>query len=125
MPVCKTRAAQRAELDRELGLDPRKRILLLALVQSHYIAGAPTCDFQHHPDMVEFIVKTVAASNFNVVVCLHPSMLFEDYRYIEEWGVKISRWETVRLVSLCDVFVASGSSTISWAVACGNPAIRN
>jgi hypothetical protein len=117
--------ARRAELDAELGLDPQKRILLLALVQPHYIAGAPKCDFQHHPDMVEFIVKTVAAtSSFNVVVCLHPSMPFDEYRYIEDWGVRISRSETVRLVPLCDVYVASGSSTISWAVACGKPVVN-
>lgn len=114
----------RAQLDGELGLDPDKKILLLALVQSHYIQGAPTCDFQQHAAMVEFIVRTVAASSFNVVVCLHPSMRYEDFRYIEAWGVRVARWETVKLVPICDVYVASGSSTISWAVACGKPVIN-
>jgi hypothetical protein len=118
------RAAARARLDAELGLDSTKPMMLLALVQEHYISGAPTCDFQKHSDMVEFIVKTVAATKFEVVVCLHPSMSHDEFRYIEQFGVKLSRWETVKLVPLCDVYIASGSSTINWAVACGKPVIN-
>ena len=118
------RAAVRARLDKELGLDPHKPLILLALVQEHYISGAPACDFQRHADMVEFIVKSAAASQFEVVVCLHPSMPYDEFSYIEHWGVRISRWETVTLVPVCDVFIASGSSTINWAVACGKPVIN-
>ena len=119
------RHARRAKLDRELGLDGTKPMLLLALVQEHFIAGAPACDFQQHADMVEFIVKAVAAAaSFQVVVCLHPSMPYDEFRYIEQWGVKIARWPTVDLIPLCDVYVASGSSTIGWAVAAGKPVIN-
>jgi hypothetical protein len=118
------RSAVRAQLDAELGLDPLRPILLLALVQEHYIQGAPKCDFQNHADMVAFIVKTVATTNLNVVVSLHPSMSYDAFKYIEAWGPKISRWETVKLVPVCDTFVASGSSTINWAVACGKPVIN-
>jgi hypothetical protein len=118
------RDTARAQLDTELGLDPDKPMLLLALVQAHYIDGAPRCDFQQHSDMVEFIVKTVAMTGFEVVVALHPSMPYDEFRYIEDWGVTIAKWETVKLVPLCDIYIASGSSTINWAVACGKPVIN-
>lgn len=116
--------ARREQLARELGIPGDGPILLLALVQAHYVHGAPRCDFAEHGPMVEFIVKTAASTGLRVVVSLHPSMSREDYGYIEEWGVKIAAWPTPRLIPLCDVFVASGSSTIGWAVACGKPVIN-
>ena len=36
----------------------------------------------------------------------------------------MARLNTAELVPLCDVFVASISSTIRWAIACGKPVVN-
>ena len=48
----------------------------------------------------------------------------EDIQYIEQWGVKIARDNTAALIPLCDVYVASISATIQWAIACGKPVLN-
>jgi hypothetical protein len=45
-------------------------------------------------------------------------------RYIEDWGVKIAQEPTPTVIPLCDLFVASVSSVIRWAIACAKPTIN-
>jgi hypothetical protein len=61
---------------------------------------------------------------FNVIVALHPSVRYDDMLYIEKWGVKISQEPTSELIPLCDLFIASISATIQWAIACGKPVLN-
>ena len=45
-------------------------------------------------------------------------------RHIETANVRIAARRTSELVPLCDLYVASVSSTIRWAIACGKPVIN-
>jgi hypothetical protein len=45
-------------------------------------------------------------------------------RHIERPNVRIAPRRTSELVPLCDLYVASVSSTIRWAIACGKPVIN-
>jgi hypothetical protein len=121
-------ARRKSELCAELGLpEPERPLLVCALPPNEFYrpGGRPECDFTSHEQVVEFWIRTVtAAAGWNVVVSLHPSLLFEKMQPLERFGARIARRHTAELVSLCDLFVASVSTTIQWATACGKPVIN-
>ena len=57
-----------------------------------------------------------------MVVSLHPSQSIADYRYIEQWGVKIYIGDVIDLIPHCRIFVAC-SSTARLALACAKPIV--
>lgn len=120
---------KRELLYRDLGLPPDRPLLLSSLVQEHFVTGRPECDFQDLDSMVKFWVQTLgSARNYNVIINLHPSHTYKrdlsTWSYIEKWGVKICRDDLTALMPLCDIYVAAGSTTIPWAIACGKPVIN-
>lgn len=120
---------RRESLYKQLGLPANRPMLLSPLVQEHYVNGRPECDFQDYEKMVEFWVKSMGAvKGCNVVVNLHPGHTYRQdphaWDYIEEWGVKICNQDLATLIPLCDIYVAAGSTTIQWAIACGKPVIN-
>lgn len=120
------RSQQRRELLARLGLAPERRMLLTALPPDQlYGGGRKDCDFRVYADLVEFWMKSLAKPRgFNVIVSLHPSVKREDWTHIEQWGAKIADDKISALMPLCDVFVASISATIQWAIACGKPVLN-
>jgi hypothetical protein len=125
--MIKNRNQYRAEVCKEFGLKNNKPILLSALPPDflYMPGGRPECDFNTYPELVRFWVRSIAiAEEYHVFVCLHPSATYETFKYIENWGVKIVKRNTAELVPLCDIYVASVSSTIRWAIACGIPVIN-
>lgn len=125
--ILESRARVREDLYEELGL-PKDRPMVLSALPPDFLympGGRPECDFKTYPELVAFWIRSIArVRNFNVVVCLHPSARYEDYQYFESLGVKIARRGTADLVPLCDIYIASVSSTIRWAIACGTPVIN-
>lgn len=117
----------RKNLFDELGLNPEKKMILTALPpDSLYMTGGrPECEFKNYRDLtLAWIEELKKASQFNVVISLHPSVNIEDFRYLESESVKISSHSIVHLIPLCDLFVASVSSTIRWAIACAKPVVN-
>ncbi len=117
----------RNELCRQLNLDPAKRMFLTALPPDflYVTGGRPQCDFQDFRKLVEFWIDSLAGlKDSNCVVALHPSVDVEEMRWIERPGLRIAPWKTANVVPLCDVYVASISSTIRWAIACGKPVVN-
>lgn len=118
---------ERDKLYERLNLPKGKRLILSALTPSahNFPGGSPECDFPTYEELVEFWIKSLVISDkFNVVIALHPSMKYDDVSYIEKWGIKISTERTSDLIPLCDFYVASISSTIQWAIACGKPVLN-
>ena len=117
----------RSELYAELGL-PQERPMLLTALPPDFLyvnGGRPQCDFQDYGSIVKFWIDTLAdQETFNVVVALHPTVKIESMRHIESDNVRIAPRRTSELVPLCDLYVASVSSTIRWAIACGTPVIN-
>jgi hypothetical protein len=117
--------AGRAELCRELGLPADRPLILCALPPDQFILSGPQTDFSDYASMVQFWMQALAAvRGWNVVVRLHPRMDYDAHRDIERFGVRLSRRDTASLVPLCDLYVASVSATIRWAIACGKPALN-
>jgi len=118
---------RKQELCARLGLAPERPILLTALPPDFlYVKGGrPQCDFQNYGDLVRFWIDSIGAvSGFNKVICLHPSVDPDSMRSLETSDMRLARARTAELVPLCDVYVASVSSTIRWAIACAKPVIN-
>jgi hypothetical protein len=117
----------RERLCAELGLDPSRPLIITALPPDFFYVngGRPQCDFQRYEDLVGFWIGSFAELKAcNCVVALHPSIDVESMRHIEGDNVRIGTWKTAEMVPACDIYVASISSTIRWAIACGKPVVN-
>ncbi len=118
---------QRRRLYEDLQL-PAGRPMLLTPMPPDFLylpGGRPQCDFQTYDALSQAWIAALADQEaFNVVVALHPSVEIETMRHIEGPNVRIASRRTSELVPLCDLYVASVSSTIRWAIACGKPVIN-
>lgn len=123
----RTADVRRPRLLSDLGLDPQLPVILVALPPDflYLEGGRPECDFRHYSDLVTFWHDTLRSlAGVNVVLSLHPSVDPETHRYLETARIKIGPPNTAALIPLCDVFVASVSSTIRWAIASGKPVLN-
>lgn len=121
----KSSITKKIELCDEFGLVSNKMLIVSALPADSFHAVRGQVDFNNYSKLVEFWVKTLASlPNCNIIIRLHPRLVYEEMKYIEQWGVKICQWDTARLIPLCDLFVASVSATIRWAITCGKPVIN-
>lgn len=117
----------RERLCAELGFDPSQPLILTALPPDFlYVnGGRPLCDFQRYEDIVEFWIGSIAElKGCNCIVALHPIIDIESMRHIERDNVRIGTWKTADMVPTCDIYVASISSTIRWAIGCGKPVVN-
>jgi hypothetical protein len=114
---------RREALYRELGLPAGRPLLLCALPPNPYpdqLGG-----FASYEDLLRFWVATLAAQRgWNLVLRLHPRMPRAQFAFLEEIGGRITEEDTAHLVPLCDLYVASVSATIRWAIACGKPVVN-
>lgn len=114
----------RSKLYQQLNLSQGKPMILTSLIPD-YGRERPNIQFKSYEECIEFWIKTLAAvKDRNVVVCLHPSMKYEDFIYLERWGAKLSQVSVANLMPLCEIFVTSVSSTMSYAIACGKPVVN-
>ncbi len=112
----------RRKLDHELSLREGLPLLLCALPPSQFPRD---CEFADYDSLLSFWMETLSrVEGWNVIVRPHPRLTDEEVNHLESFGVKISRWDTATLVPLCDLYVASVSATIRWAIACGKPVVN-
>jgi hypothetical protein len=125
--ILRNAAEERPKLYAELGL-PQDRPMLLTPLPPDFLyvtGGRPQCDFREYGELSKAWIDALAdQSSCNVVVALHPSVEIATMRHIERSNVRIAARRTSELVPLCDLYVASVSSTIRWAIACGKPVIN-
>lgn len=125
--IQKNKESLKKNLYQELMLPPGKKMILTALPPDflYMVGGRPECEFKTYLELTQFWIQTLAkADNFNVVISLHPSVDIEEFRYLEMANVRISKSSIIDLIPLCDIFVASVSSTIRWAITCAKPVIN-
>jgi hypothetical protein len=115
---------ERAELCRLLSLDNDKRILVCSVPQ---MAEHDLLPWPEHWAEIDFLFSSLAnlKSHANVLLSLHPRSDINQYLpKAEKYGLIISRDYTYEhLIPLCDVFVATYSSTVTLAMACQKPSI--
>jgi hypothetical protein len=109
----------------ELGLDPSRPVFLVALPPDQFNTGREDCEFVDHSAVVAFWLETLAATGWNVAVNLHPHLKSQDIDFGSWTNVKYCARPTAEVIPLCDVYVASISATIRWAIACGKTVINH
>ena len=109
-----------------LARDRSELVLLTALPPDQlYGRGRKDCEFQNYNDLVDFWISSLAAiTGWRTIVSLHPSVKRESMLHLEAKGVTIADAHVSALIPQCDVYVASVSATIQWAIACGKPVIN-
>lgn len=114
------------KLCKDLGLDDKKSIILCALPPDQLFPGCiNNTEFGSYEELVNFWADALSSINgYNVIVRLHPRAIYDEMRHIERDGLKISNEDTASLIPVCDIYVASVSATIRWAIACGKPVVN-
>jgi hypothetical protein len=124
--VVANQVAYRRKLDCELQLTRNRPILLCAFPPDQTSFEGRLHGFRDYAEIVEFWMKhlTRMTDHFEVVIRLHPRLKKADFEQFEQPGLRLCDWMTAAVVPLCDVYVASISSTIRWAIACGKPVLN-
>jgi hypothetical protein len=116
--------SRRESLYRRLGLPARRRLLVSALPPNQ-MTTRPHPVFKSYEEMLAaWLAPLSRVKNYNLVVRPHPRIDRRMFPFIERLGGVISEDDTASLVPLCDIYVASVSATIRWAVACGIPVVN-
>lgn len=118
------RARLRAELQERLSLPTGQPILLCALPPDQFVYCSEQTAFASYHSLVESWVQALLrVRGWSVVIRPHP----REHGSISVPGgndVRVSHEDTASLVPLCDVYVASVSATIRWAIGCGVPVLN-
>jgi hypothetical protein len=116
----------RAGLRRRFGL-PDKPLLLCALPPDQFRLGPPAaCAYASYPQLLADWLSSLkaVADKLAVVVRPHPRMAEASLAQLDACGIAVTWDDTALLIPLCDLYVASSSATIRWAIACGRPALN-
>ena len=83
-------------------------------------------EFPDYNALVEAWMESfrMLSARANILVRPHPRIPLERLLGFEGPNVKISLQPTAELIPLCDLYVASISATIRWAIGCGIPVIN-
>ena len=110
---------------REMGLATDRLMVLVAFPLNQFSRRHPDLEFDDYQSMARFLVASLQTlTNYHVIFSLHPRIGSEARTYMEGLGAKICARDTLELVAACDVYVASVSATIRWAIVCNVPVIN-
>jgi hypothetical protein len=119
------RAHRQAELRRRFTLNDRP-LLLCALPPDQLTNAGAVGEFSEYGALIEAWTAALAAvaRKFAVLVRPHPRITATMLDPLRRAGIAICWDDTATLVPLCDLYVASISATIRWAIACGRPVVN-
>jgi hypothetical protein len=122
--VAREAPMRRAALLSKWNLAGNRLVLLCALPPDQF-ADKPAPEFTSYREMTAFWVQALTDQDrFHVVISPHPTIPEAVLSELERLGARVVRGGVAQLLPLCDVFVASVSSTIKWARACGKPVVN-
>jgi hypothetical protein len=114
--------AKLAVLKKELGLDPDRPVLLCSFPPNQLTAVREECEFKSLHELIDFwMAQLQRLEGWEIIVRPHPSSAPRDVDYLRRFPLKVSEMDTARLIPVCNIYNASVSSTIRWALACGKP----
>lgn len=116
-----------SELYDSLNLPADRKLILCALPPNQFSNAPRKYDFDSYQELVAFWASrlgSMRARGYNVIIRPHPVTRLKDIAWVEDLGCKISMRDTASMVPLADLFVASVSSTIRWAIAASVPVIN-
>lgn len=116
------RSEIRNRLYRDLEFDSTKKLIAVAVPQ-YGEQGFLSSD-RHWVETIR-LVDLVSQSGQNVILALHPRHDRREYAFLaEKFDVRIAAEPLEKYLPACDLFLASYSSTLVWAVLCEVPSIN-
>lgn len=112
----------RHEIIDQYNLDSNKKILIISLprLREQALTSEPV-----HWKAINDILDVLSGQNYNVMVSIHPNCDLSLYSWIEDqYQVSILKESLKDTLAAADIFVASYSSTIRWAIGLGIPVIN-
>jgi len=110
-----------SELRTRYGLSAEGKVIVCALP---HLAEVEVMDWTQHWNEIEFLVESLASTGANVLVSLHPKSTFNKYEFLEgKFKVHLLHEPLRDVLPVADIFVATYSSTVRWAVLLGIPTI--
>ena len=98
-----------------------KPLMILALPQ-YYEHGL--CEKEAHFYILNELLKSLDSKYWNILISLHPKMDEKDYYFIQEhYDVSLTQEDLSDFISSADIFLATFSSTVAWALICHIPTI--
>jgi UDP-N-acetylglucosamine 2-epimerase len=125
--VSRHRAERVRALALKMGFDPDRMLIVVAFPPDQF--GAPstnTFEYTSFTKLIDGWLQALAqfSSTVNIVLRPHPRLDPEILKPFEQAGCHVFSGLTEEIVPLADVFVASISATIRWALALGIPVIN-
>jgi CDP-glycerol glycerophosphotransferase (TagB/SpsB family) len=75
--------------------------------------------------MIDFWLGEMSAFKDSVIIVKpHPAISHDDVEYMRRYGYEVSDLSTAVLVTACDLYLSSTSSTIRWGLANGKPVMN-
>ena len=115
----------------EYGLDPARPLIVCALPPSQYTNDLQDLvlkkyEFSTYSELLSAWLSALAhqASAFNVLLCLHPRTRIDELRQYSAYGIPVCSQSIEMVLPCADLYVASISTTIRMALACGIPVIN-
>jgi hypothetical protein len=103
------------------GFDSQKKLLICAVPQ---LAEHHVFDWETHWKEMDFLVNSLAGTGLNVLLSLHPKSQPEAYlKFEEKPNVRVAFEPLSTILPAGDIFVATFSSTVRWAVLLGIPTL--
>lgn len=98
-----------------------KKLLILSVPQ---YAEQNYMDWNQHWMEIDSIIKAVASTNNNLLLSIHPRSDVNNYAFLEEkYQCRILEEPLSDVIGAADLFLASNSTTFTWAALCGIPGI--
>lgn len=123
--------AAKSKILLEYGLDPVRPLLVCALPPSQYSDDLQDLvlkeyEFSAYSELISSWLSALAnqASAFNILLCLHPRTKIDELRQYSAYGIPVYSQAIETVLPCADLYVASISTTIRMALACGIPVIN-
>lgn len=117
------RLERRAALFAQYNLPPNRPLAVVAMPPNQLSSRSSV--YRVYADLIyAFACLPRELAGVNVVVSPHPNISSEGRSLIRDTGVVLIETTVADLLPLADMYIASVSSTIKWALACGIPVIN-
>lgn len=115
-----------AELLAKHELPQGRPLILCGFPPNQYGGQAEGFEFQSYDQLIEGWMGSFKAlsDRANVLVRPHPRLSLSHFESFKIPNVRFTLQPTAELIPLSDLYVASISATIRWAIACGIPVIN-
>ena len=124
--IRQNRSQKIKQFTKRIGIKNDKPLILFAAPPNQNIDGS-RCkfEFDSYEEALKFIANNLCifSEKYNIIVRPHPN--FSNIKNIlKDYSLTITLEDTAQLIALSDIYIASASATIRWAIACGVPTIN-